>query len=103
MIRGGYQIVDLHNTAFTVGGDAVIVAGVYEAINNENRKVTILSGINIGGVGYPDTMVRFNKATNDYIGVVNTVWTDDTSAVATLITVTSENAITIENATITGA
>lgn len=52
-IRGGYQIVNLHNKQFTSGQESN-VDGVYDIAVSQYGKPTLISGLNVGGVAYPD-------------------------------------------------
>lgn len=68
MIKGGYKIVDLKNTSFTVGGGAKIVKGVHEAIESNYRKPILLSGLVIDGVERSDRYVEFFVSEGSYYG-----------------------------------
>ena len=57
MNKGGYQILDLKNTNFTLGTGAV-VAGAFKTIL-ETKKPILVSGIVIAGTEYHDTYVEF--------------------------------------------
>ena len=54
MNKGGYRIVDFRNVALTTGAAAVTIEGVYEAVANIYGKATLISGLIIDGVHYPD-------------------------------------------------
>lgn len=99
MIKGGYKIVDLKDTDFTVGTEAAIV-GIHDAIESNYRKPILLSGITIASAKYNDTFVNFVLSGTSYVGVLNTVWTNATSAVATVITVADTDDVTISTATV---
>lgn len=58
-VNGGYKIIDLKETNLVVGGDAVKVSGIYEEIEGNNRKATILSGMVLDGIERPDRWVNF--------------------------------------------
>ena len=57
MNKGGYQILDLKNTNFTLGTGAV-VSGAFKTIL-ETKKPILVSGIVIAGTEYHDTYVEF--------------------------------------------
>lgn len=57
MRKGGYQIIDLHDTNFTAG-EAQTVADIYDKIEGSYRKPLLLSGLTVEDVEYPDTYVE---------------------------------------------
>ena len=57
MNKGGYQILDLKNTNFTLG-TGTKVSGAFETIRG-TKKPILVSGIVIGGTAYNDTYVEF--------------------------------------------
>lgn len=52
-MRGGYQIVDLKNNPFTSGQESNI-EGLYNIASSHYGKPTLISGLNVGGIAYPD-------------------------------------------------
>lgn len=56
MRKGGYHIVNMADTNFTVD-DASTISGIYESIEGSYRKATLLSGVTIANVEYADTFV----------------------------------------------
>lgn len=50
MFKGGYKIIDLKDTPFTAGGAAMMIDGIYDAIEASYRKPLMLAGLNVGGV-----------------------------------------------------
>lgn len=58
MNKGGYQILDLKNTNFTLG-TGTKVSGAFKTIL-ETKKPILVSGIVIGGTAYNDTYVEFS-------------------------------------------
>lgn len=56
MRTGGYHIIDLKDTVLTKGTPAT-VTGIYESIEGSYRKALLLSGLNVGGIEYPDAFV----------------------------------------------
>lgn len=57
MRKGGYQIIDLHDTNFKVGV-AVMKSGIHDKIEGSYRKPILLSGLMVANVEYPDTFVE---------------------------------------------
>lgn len=57
-MKGGYQIIDLKNTKLTVGTQATI-PGVWDAIEGNYRKPTLLSNLVVGDTEYTDSYVTF--------------------------------------------
>lgn len=52
MLKGGYQIVDLHGEALT--DSAVIIPGIYENIEGNYQKPLLLSGVHVDGMERAD-------------------------------------------------
>lgn len=96
-IKGGYKLIDLKNTDITVGGSSVIVKGVYNAIENNYRKPTVLCGLVIGGVEKEDCFVNFEHSENLYGGLLGMTAKNK----VLYISVTNEDAITITEHEIT--
>lgn len=69
-MRGGYKIINLNNVNLTLGGDAVKVDGIYEALEGNYNKPTVLSGITIGGLEYTDMYLNFTVNEAMYIGIL---------------------------------
>lgn len=68
MNKGGYQILDLKNTNFTLGTGAV-VAGVYGKIAG-TKKPVLVSGIVIAGTEYHDAYVDFTINNTAFEGII---------------------------------
>ena len=68
MNKGGYQILDLKNTNFTLGTGAV-VAGAFETIRG-TKKPILVSGIVIAGKEYHDTYVDFTVVSTAFEGII---------------------------------
>lgn len=66
MRKGGYQIIDLHDTNFTAGGAAMMIDGIHEKIEGSYRKPILMSGLTIGGVEYPDAYVEMKVNESAY-------------------------------------
>lgn len=72
MRKGGYRIINLKGAAFT-SGEAANVAGSYESANNPYGKATMISGLVVSDVEYPDFYAPFvassgNMTTSVVIG-----------------------------------
>ena len=70
-IKGGYKLIDLKDSKFTVGGDGVTIKGIYNSIENSYNKPLILTGINIGGVEKNDVFVDFNDDSGNYVANIS--------------------------------
>ena len=70
-IKGGYKLIDLKDSKFTVGGDGITIKGVYNSIENSYNKPLILTGINIGGVEKNDVFVDFNDDSGSYVANIS--------------------------------
>lgn len=49
-MKGGYKIIDFKGINLTVGGNAVKIPGVYEALEANYRKPTLIEGFVVGNV-----------------------------------------------------
>lgn len=56
MRKGGYKIIDLHDTQFT-SGVPMMLEGIHDAIEGCYRKPLLLSGLTVAGVEYADAYV----------------------------------------------
>lgn len=57
-MKGGYKIISFKNEPLTSGTPATI-DGVYDAIVNTYGKATMISGMVVGDVAYPDFYAPF--------------------------------------------
>lgn len=57
-MRGGYKIIDFKQYALTSGQETSIV-GIYASIANSYNKATMISGMIVGDVAYPDFFAPF--------------------------------------------
>lgn len=83
--KGGYKLIDLKETDFTAG-TAAAVEGVYDAVENNYGKPTIVCGLVIGGVEKSDAYVNFAVSGTSYVGQL---YADTT------ITIASDDKVTI--------
>lgn len=85
MIKGGYKIINLRDTAIDTENGTTI-AGTYEGIENNYRKPLLLSGIVIEGVEKPDVFIEVTSAENSFTftayGKTYTVTNDDLVKIA---------------------
>ena len=81
MVKGGYKIINLKGVELD-SGVAKTVKGVYESLENNYGKATMLSGLNIDGKVYGDMYVNFVVADTDYVATTYlgtvTISDDDT-------------------------
>ena len=98
-IKGGYKIIDLHDTDITVGGDGVTIAGIYNAIEHNYRKPILISGLHIGGVEQEDCFVTLTHSENTYTGLLQFLTGDKIHILA----VTNDDKVTITEKTVTTA
>lgn len=49
----GYQIINLRNTPFETNGATMMLDGIYDQIEGNNRKPILLDGIVIDDIEYP--------------------------------------------------
>lgn len=70
-IKGGYKLIDLKDSKFTVGGDGITIKGIYNSIENSYNKPLILTGINIGGIEKNDVFVDFVVDSGSYVANIS--------------------------------
>lgn len=56
-IKGGYKIINFKGIPLNKDSK-VTIDGIYESIENSYRKPLLFSGVNIGGVIYPDMFIQ---------------------------------------------
>lgn len=88
-MRGGYKIIDFKGEALTSGSEANI-AGAYEAASNPYGKATLVCGLVVGDVVYPEFFAPFisNAGTMESSVVVNDKTITFSIAVGDDVTVT---------------
>ncbi len=69
MARGGYQIIDLKGVSLTSGSEAS-VKGIGQSAKNAYNKPTMVCGLVVGDVVYPDFYLPFVEAESSYTGTV---------------------------------
>lgn len=87
MINGGYKIINLLDKNLSIDGDAVNIPGIYDSVENNYRKVLLLSGIVIDGIEKPDAFVTFTNNAGNY----------ETTFENVKITISNDDNITISN------
>lgn len=96
MFKGGYKLIDFKETNIT-STETSTIKGVYEAIKNNYRKPTLITGLVIENVEKEDTFVNFEHNTNEYNGLLGI--TADNKVL--FIKIKSDDAVIIEKNTIT--
>lgn len=87
MINGGYKIINLADNNLTIDGDVVNIPGIYDSVENNYRKVLLLSGVVIDGIEKPDAFVTFVTDAGNY----------ETTFESVKITISNDDNITISN------
>lgn len=67
--KGGYIILDLNGTPFT-SAEAETVPGAYEVVANPYGKATLISGLTVGDVVYPDFFAPFIEGADSFAAAV---------------------------------
>lgn len=71
-IKGGYKIINLKNIPLN-NESKTVIKGIYETIENSYRKPLLFSGVNIGGIIYPDMFIQAIITSARYEVVMNNV------------------------------
>lgn len=71
-IKGGYKIINLKNIPLN-NESKTTIKGIYESIENSYRKPLLFSGVNIGGIIYPDMFIQAIITSARYEVVMNNV------------------------------
>ena len=56
-IKGGYKIINFKGIPLNKESK-VTINGIYDSIENSYRKPLLFSGVNIGGIIYPDMFIQ---------------------------------------------
>ena len=67
--KGGYIILDLNGTTFA-SAEAETVDGAYEVVANPYGKATLISGLKVGDVAYPDFFAPFIEGADSFAAAV---------------------------------
>ena len=95
MFKGGYKLIDFKENNIVLA-TATTIKGVYDAIEHNYRKPTLITGLVIGSVEKEDTFVNFEHVENVYKGLLGMTANDK----VLFITITNEDAVTITENTI---
>lgn len=71
-IKGGYKIINFKNIPLN-NESKTVIKGIYESIENSYRKPLLFSGVNIGGIIYPDMFIQAIITSARYEVVMNNV------------------------------
>ena len=96
MFKGGYKLIDFRENNIVLSKPTTI-KGVYEAIEHNYRKPTLITGLVVGSVEKEDTFVNFEHGENVYNGLLGMTANNK----VLFITITNEDAVTIIENTIT--
>lgn len=96
MFKGGYKLIDFKENNIVLSKPTTI-KGVYEAIEHNYRKPTLITGLVIDSVEKEDTFVNFEHGENVYNGLLGMT----ASNKVLFITITNKDAVTITENTIT--
>lgn len=69
-MKGGYRIINLKKVALT-SGTATVIPGAYESAENAFGKATMISGLVVGGVAYPEFYAPFAEGESAYSATVS--------------------------------
>ena len=94
MFKGGYKLIDFKENNIVLTKPTTI-KGVYDAIEHNYRKPTLITGLVIENVEKEDTFVNFEHGENVYNGLLGMTAKDK----VLFITITNNDVVTItENA-----
>ena len=91
-MKGGYKLINMKNVNVTVGGSAVKIDGIYDSIEHNYRKPTIVTGLVIDSNERSDRWVNFRPSSDG--GFSCEIGFND-SYVHLVMTVTSEDMVNI--------
>lgn len=84
-MKGGYQIIDLKNVNLITDGSAVTIDGVYEHLEGNYAKATLLEGLTVDGDAQTARFVEFTVSGTSFVATV----------LGKTLTITDDNEITI--------
>lgn len=100
-MRGGYKLINLNGYAIATG-EAATVKGIYESVEGNYHKMTIVTGLVLDNVEHNDAPVTFVKSGNEFKGLMNPQI--DAGKLAVLeVTIANTDTITITKQEIAGA
>lgn len=116
MLVGGYKIIDLGGTPVTINANdgGTVVTGIYEAIEGNYHKATMLSGLvtketvsenTVVTREYNDIFVNFGVESGDFTAVLDTVIIPETDtkyagAEIIKIVIDDDDTVTVEKTTV---
>lgn len=90
MFKGGYKLIDFKENNIVLSKPTTI-KGVYDAIEHNYRKPTLITGLVIDSVEKEDTFVNFEHGENMYNGLLGMTANNK----VLFITITNEDVVTI--------
>lgn len=85
MLNGGYKIIDFQDNNLTTE-TPVVITGIYDSLENNNRKAIMVSGITIDGVHKNDCFVDCSVDNSSYTftayGKTFTITNEDSVSIA---------------------
>ena len=90
MFKGGYKLIDFKENNIVLAAPTTI-KGVYDAIEHNYRKPTLITGLVIENVEKEDTFVNFEHGENVYNGLLGMTANDK----VLFITITNNDVVTI--------
>lgn len=99
-MRGGYKLIDLNGHAITTG-EAATVKGIYESVEGNYHKMTIVTGLVLDNVEHNDAPLTLVKSGEDFKGIMNPQINAGKLAVLEVV-IKKDDTITITNHEIEG-
>ena len=99
-MRGGYKLINLTGHAITTG-TAATVKGIYESVEGNYHKTTIVTGLVLDNVEHNDTPVTLVKSGDEFKGIMNPQINAGKLAVLEVV-IKNDDTITISNHEIEG-
>lgn len=96
MFKGGYKLIDFKENNIVLATSTTI-KGVYDAIEHNYRKPTLITGLVVDSVEKEDTFVNFEHGENVYNGLLGMTANNK----VLFVTITNEDVVTITENTIT--
>lgn len=91
MFKGGYKLIDFKNKSIAVNGGTTTIDGVFESIEANHRKPTIITGLVLDGVERSDRYINFRVTNGNYCGVIGL----NDEYVHLIVTITPENTVSV--------
>lgn len=84
MMNGGYKIIDFKDINIDTS-DGAVIAGIYDALENNHRKAIMISGITIDNIQKNDCFIDCSVSDGSYVF----------NAYGKQFTVTNEDKVTV--------